>query len=401
MLLLATGAAWEAHAVEALDGPRVNLVQRCLDLADLLAAARQGTASAAVVDAATPGLDVEVVGELEGAGLVVVAVTADADAAARAQRLGVHRVLAPTALGTIADVATEIDSSRTAGERDSIDDELEQLLTPSPDRAGRQVVVWGPAGAPGRTTVAVALASQLAEDSEVMLIDADPYGGAVAQYLGVLDQASGLLASARYANGGQLDDVALAGFAPRAGKRLRVLTGLPRADRWPEVRERALDDLLSQARRLVDTVVVDVGFCLEAPADPYGSTMGRNAMTIGALRAADQVVAVGGVDPISLARLVRGLRDLGDVARGVPVVVVLNRARPSMAWREEDVVRALATVAPGSPVHVLPDDPAAADRALMAGSSITETADGPLRKAIAELTDTVRVLPGRHTEPRS
>ena len=52
------------------------------------------------------------------------------------------------------------------------------------------MAVWGPTGAPGRTTVAVGLATELASRGRgTLLLDADPYGGAVAQHLGVLDQA--------------------------------------------------------------------------------------------------------------------------------------------------------------------------------------------------------------------
>ncbi len=72
---------------------------------------------------------------------------------------------------------------------------------------GRVLVVWGPAGAPGRTTVAVGLASEIAAAGhECLLLDVDAYGGAVAQHLGVLDEVSGLLAAARAANAGQLDE---------------------------------------------------------------------------------------------------------------------------------------------------------------------------------------------------
>src|SRR3954447_4820088 len=53
---------------------------------------------------------------------------------------------------------------------------------------GRVVAVWGPTGAPGRSTVAVALASELAQlGVSALLVDADVYGGVVAQLLGLLD----------------------------------------------------------------------------------------------------------------------------------------------------------------------------------------------------------------------
>jgi Mrp family chromosome partitioning ATPase len=53
-----------------------------------------------------------------------------------------------------------------------------------PDGDMRHVLaaVWGPKGGPGRTTVAVNLAFEAAAaGGEVLLVDADTYGGAVAQ----------------------------------------------------------------------------------------------------------------------------------------------------------------------------------------------------------------------------
>ena len=59
--------------------------------------------------------------------------------------------------------------------------------------AGRVVAVWGPAGAPGRTTVAIGVADEAARlGVSTLLADADPYGGTVAQTLGLLDESAGL-----------------------------------------------------------------------------------------------------------------------------------------------------------------------------------------------------------------
>jgi hypothetical protein len=129
------------------------------------------------------------------------------------------------------------------------------------------IAVWGPTGAPGRTTVAVNVAVELASrGQDVLLVDADTYGGCVAQALGLLDEAPGIAAVCRAAEQGTLDLPVLARLAPVVTSGLRVLTGLPKAERWPELRSAALERVLDLARALTPIVVVDCGFCIEDDA---------------------------------------------------------------------------------------------------------------------------------------
>jgi hypothetical protein len=46
--------------------------------------------------------------------------------------------------------------------------------------------------------------------------------------------------------------------------------------------------------------------------------------------------------------------------------------RPGLGWREADVVDMVSRVCPGSPVFFVPDDPATADKALVAGRTVTQ-----------------------------
>ena len=93
---------------------------------------------------------------------------------------------------------------------------------PRPTRSSsRAPAGWSPSGvptgAPGRTTVAVGVATELAAaGTPTLLADADVYGGVVAQVLGFLDEAPGLAAAARLANNGQLD---VAGAGRGRGRR--------------------------------------------------------------------------------------------------------------------------------------------------------------------------------------
>jgi MinD-like ATPase involved in chromosome partitioning or flagellar assembly len=396
VLVAAAGAGWEAEALDRLDraGPGVVLARRCVDLPDLLAAATTGTCRVALLSPALPGLDADAVDRLRRHGLAVVVVAspaalADGDAE-RLRRLGVEHLLTSAELGALAETVRVAVADVVAGEPERDVVPVDEG-GPAP-RTGRTFAVWGPAGAPGRTTVAVGLATEAAVGGhDVLLLDVDPYGGAVAQHLGVLDEVSGLLAAARAANTGRLDVERLAGCARQVGDHLRVLTGLPRPDRWQEVRPAAYDDLLARAAELSPTVVLDVGFSLERdPVDPFGGAApARNLMTLAAVERADEVVVVGAADPVGLSRLARGLVELRDVVPGLAPRVVVNRTRPSLGWSDREIRGMVEGFVTPLDVHFLPDDRAAADRALMAGQSLAETGGSPLREAVAALSRAV------------
>ena len=387
VLVAAAGASWEAEALDHLDraAPGVVLTKRCVDLTDLLATASTGLAAVAVVSPVLPGLDVDSVDSLRRAGLGVVLVAAPDELRNgddhRMRRLGIDHLLETTELAALAETVVAASAEAVPSPAGpSTDDTGATQVVP-----GRLLAVWGPTGAPGRTTIAVGVASEIAAAGhDAFLLDVDPYGGAVAQHLGVLDEASGLLAAARAANSGRLDAAVLNGLARQVRDRLRVLTGLPRPDRWQEVRTAAFEDLLGEATRVAPYVVVDVGFCLEADAaDPFGGSLSqRNQMTVTTLEHADEVVVVGSADPVGLARLARGLVELRDLLPDVRPRVVVNRTRPSLGWADREIRGMVEGFVTPLDVHFVPDDRAAADRALMAAQSLPESGDSTLRQAV-------------------
>jgi MinD-like ATPase involved in chromosome partitioning or flagellar assembly len=260
--------------------------------------------------------------------------------------------------------------------------------------------VWGPAGAPGRTTVATSLAAGLARRGlATTVVDADPYGGAVAQHLGVLDEVSGLLSAARLTSDGALE----AGFGScrrSLGDHLDVVTGLPRPDRWREVRSGVVEHLLEVAAGH-GQVVVDTGFSLED--DPSGDLLARparNHLTLGALDVADEVVVVGSADPVGLSRLARGLVDLRDRVAGVPVRVVVNRMRAGLGWSEREVAGMVEGFARLADVHFVPDDRAAADKALASGTSLVDAGDSEAARALAGVADALVPPPAHRRSER-
>lgn len=400
VLLAAAGAGWEARALHELGtgGPGIVLLKRCVDLGDLLATAAAGQARVALVGHGLPGLDADSVDLLRRSGLGVVLVAEPSDLSdggdSRVRRLGIEHVVDSASLGSLNETVVAAGAQFRAAVAAH---EPEPPSGPSPEQGpGRLLAVWGPTGAPGRTTVAVGVAAELAHRGlGSFLVDVDGFGGSVAQHLGVLDEMSGLLAAARLANAGQLDHARLATLARAINPAMSVLTGLPRADRWSEVRDSAFDRLLGLARGMAQYVVLDTSFSLE---EDTGAAIGsgaprRNAMTVASLQQADEVIVVGSADPVGLARLARGMVELLEVVPGCTLRVAINRTRTSLGWGERDIRAMIEGFVMPQSMHFLPDDRAAADRALVAGRSLVELGDSALRRALSDLADAISGQP--------
>lgn len=393
VLVLAAGDAWESAALARLDQTSgVTVLKRCVDVEDLLAAATTGQADVALVALDAPGLDPSATNHLWRHGVRPVAVTGhaagDPDVAELARQLGIESVVAVDDLASVGEVVSTVDRGvvdglavdRTAEVAGEPEDEA-----PSSGRH-RTIVVWGPTGAPGRTTVALNLAAELARRARaVALVDLDPYGGSVAQQLGILDEVSGVLAGARLASTGHLAE-RFESTCRRVDDGLVVVTGIPRAERWREVRASQVDQMLAAASERGD-VVVDTGFSLDDEGADASGRASRDTMTLGALEAADEVVVVGSADPVGLARLARGLVDLQERLPGIPVRVVVNRMRSSIGWSEREVAGMVEGFARSAGLHFVPEDRAGVDRALVTGRAAVGTAGPEFARAFAGLAD--------------
>lgn len=393
VLIVASGAAWEPEALRLLgDHPRIVVLKRCVDVDDLLAAATAGQADVAVVGLDAPGLDRTAVDHLRAHGVRPVAIAAGGTTLdggrLRAGRIGIPAVVTDDELATLADTICSDDRPPTVVRRPVDAAPIGPPGRDEPAAVGRVVAVWGAAGC-GRTTIAAALAAETARRRRrVVLVDADPYGGAVAQQLGILDEVSGVLAAVRLDGAGQLEQ-RLGSVQRGLDQHLSVVTGLPRADRWVEVRSGTVEHLLSLLSVGAE-VVVDTGFSVEGDQVPdLGGRPGRNQMTLEALDAADEVLVVGGADPVGLSRLARGIVELRERRSGRPVQVVVNRMRPSLGWSEREIVAMVSGFARPSAVHFLPDDQAAVDRALVSGRTLVEGGDSDLGRAVSRIADSL------------
>lgn len=270
------------------------------------------------------------------------------------------------------------------------------------------IAVWGPTGAPGRTTLAVNVAAEVAaRGHSVLLADVDPYGGTIAPALGLLDEAPGFAAACRLAGADSLTPAELDRIAQRHGTRdgaFRVLTGISRAARWPELGGSRVTAVLDACRRWVDVVVVDTGFSLESDEEISSDLFAprRNGATIAALRAADHVIAVGGADPIALPRFLRGYADLAEAIEPQRVSVVINRLRSSASGvgAAGHVLATLRRFGGIERAHIVPDDRRGVDAAVLAGGTLREVSRrSPARLAIERFVEE-QVLPRPDAAPR-
>lgn len=409
-VLTAVSHRWESELVTALEASAsLTVVRRCADLADLLAAASVGLADVAVVSADLRSLDRAALHHLASHSVLVAGAIEPGDEPGerRLRQLGIDVVVhsdatpheleealeqldsltGPAALPFGEAVAPNGAAAPTGASATGTPGDGEAWV---PVEDARVIAVWGPTGAPGRTTVALNLAAELARSgARTLLVDADTYGSSIAQSLALLDEAPGVAAAARAADQGSLDLHSLARLAPEVSARLRVLTGIPRADRWPELRAAAVENVLTVARQLAECIVVDCGFAIEDDEELSYDTLAprRNAATLTVLEHADELIVVGSAEPVGLQRLVRAVQDLGSIPSPTPRVVINKVRASSVGTRpQRRIAEALSRFAGMDDLAFLPWDQSSLDGAMFAGRSLVEFApQSELRRALTDV----------------
>jgi MinD-like ATPase involved in chromosome partitioning or flagellar assembly len=371
-----------------------EVVARC-DSADELASvlARSG-AERALVSAEPRYLTNRLMTEADAQGIRLVALAEGDEGTRFANSLGLQEVV-------LAEAGWEAVETALRGD----------TLTTAPavrELTGQVIAVWGPAGSPGRTTIAVNVAAELAAAGHsVALADVDTHSGSVAPTLGLLDEAPGFAAACRLAGADSLDLPQLERIGQRylsAHGSFWVLTGIGRPSRWPELSAGRVVGALRSCRQWVDYTVVDTGFSLENDEEISSDLHAprRNAATIAALREADHVIAVGAADPVGLSRFLRAHVDLAETVVTERVTVVMNKIRsgaigPSPAVQVANSLERFGGIT--APVLV-PHDQASLDAAILGGKTLYDTAaKSPVRLAIADLVGS-RILPPAATPGR-
>jgi MinD-like ATPase involved in chromosome partitioning or flagellar assembly len=238
------------------------------------------------------------------------------------------------------------------------------------------ISVWSAAGSPGRTTIALALASELAERGKrVFLLDADTYAASVHLLLGLADHPAGLAAACRLVSQERFDLEQLQRLSTIVSVgpgELTVMTGLSSENRWPEVSSEKLDDLLMVAADHFDFVILDVAHQLSEGLQITGSAVQRNAVSRWATGYSDLVVAVCSADPVGISRYLEASILLSEVRPQGEVHTLVNRLRTSVlgSSAKQQIIDSLSRLGQISVSGFVPDDPAAADSAIRASLPI-------------------------------
>ena len=232
------------------------------------------------------------------------------------------------------------------------------------------ITVWSPQGSPGKSTIALSIASELTEAGKrVFLLDADTYAPSIDVLLGLNDHPAGLAAACRLVGQDRFDHEQLLRLSTQlqvGSGSLTVMTGLSSETRWAEVSSEKLDDLLMVAGNYFEFIILDVASALSPGLGSLSSSVERNAVSRWAVGYSDLVIAVSGADPVSIARYLSAITQISELKPKGEVLTLVNRLRTSVLGgsAKQQIAESLAKLGQVTVNGFIPDDPAAADLAL-------------------------------------
>jgi Mrp family chromosome partitioning ATPase len=182
------------------------------------------------------------------------------------------------------------------------------------------LAVWGSAGAPGATSLAIGLSHELAKSRPVVLLDADFVAPSVSELLGLPGDHSGLLGALRVARNDSPQWESLLGCATPFGdsSSLQVLSGI-RPGGLGRLEAGAMSALIETVLAAGVAVVVDTK-CALGTAEHTPEKTAVDAV----LRCARQVFWVSRSTDLGVSRLVRDWNLLSEMTDGAGHSILLR-----------------------------------------------------------------------------
>jgi len=258
---------------------------------------------------------------------------------------------------------------------------------------------WGPAGSPGKSTLASNLACEMALlGQRVLLVDLDTLSPALAQMLGLVETPAGLSACLRLAEQSRLsvEEFERLTVSIQIGRNeLRFMPGLNSATRWPEVTLERLETLFESIRTEIDHVVIDLPQATQFRTNlNHPSAMnqsvdaGRDELLVNLLRQSSKLVMVSGCDPIAAHRFLVAQEYLEETGSTLNPYTVINRFRTTAlgSKAKAELEETYLTLAKVRIDAYIPDEPENLDRALLNGLPLALLKrSSPARQAISDL----------------
>lgn len=355
----------------------VTLVFRCVDRSETLAVIRGGDVDAVFVVGAAHWLDAQIADEAHERGVRLVGLVADPLEAEQLREVGAGLAVPGTSIDAL------------VAQAQSVPPQVPRTASVRTGGRGKTIAVWGPKGASGSTSVAIELACEIAAtEPDTLLVDADTYGGDVAQLLAMVEELPTIVWAAHLASKDGLHaDEVRTGLRRVGATGPVVLPGIPRPDLWADITEFGWRKLMEALRSLFRFTIYDVGFAIEESSIQLPSGGDRNRVSRLTISEVDRVVAICRGDPVGLKSFLwamEGLRALIDLDK---VLVVANKVR---AGDEQEVGYVLRKHLGKKPVAYLRDKPADLLGAMEAGTAVRNLKpSSDIATSIADLAATL------------
>jgi MinD-like ATPase involved in chromosome partitioning or flagellar assembly len=291
----------------------LQVQRRCVDGVDIRAAIQVSDCQAVLVSDSTPRINQDLIAELAGKGIELIAITSDAD---RWHDLNASHCI-------------ELDESNPLSAIKQVSELLRgesQVVEPEVDPKGLLIAVAGFGGASGRTTAVKELGWQLSKSgAKTCMFDADTYGPSLDQELGFEPSQNGLLELCRSIERKNSSIQTHFDLLPAVTENLSLVAGLPRVSRWTDLRVSTLRELWRKSKEAFDVVVTDVGAVLELDHSIVHETSlpRRHAASLTALESAQVTLICARADSVGIARLVRGYLEFHELFANTEVHVLL------------------------------------------------------------------------------
>jgi MinD-like ATPase involved in chromosome partitioning or flagellar assembly len=240
----------------------------------------------------------------------------------------------------------------------------------------------------GRTEIAIELALALGRHARVLLADLDDVSPALAPRLQLPSEPTLRTAIDAVEHGrGELDRCVLV----EPTSRLRVVTGLPNASAWAQVRASEVMRVVERLSDGAEMIVADGAGMLEEVGT--STARGRFATARALVGESDVLVAVCDPSPHGVARLLGWAVDAFGLAPTASVLVVVNRA-PDGRFRRGELYEEITASLPLVDVAFVPTDRRVAEAAWNG----TTVGRGGFTRAVADVAKRVAALPPRSTD---